>query len=262
MIYIAICDSNEGDLLHLKELILEILGSYYIQCNIYEFDSGEKLLESPLIFQLVFLDIALNGKDGIETGNIIYKKNHAIKIIFQTNFNQYCKEAINRTHAFAFLEKPLQKEILEEQLNEYIDNNENTSDIQITFNNVKYIVKEKEVEDYFVSLSVKNIIYFECIKLKKEIKIVTEQGNYIFTDTMSAIEEKMAPFGFETCCRGILVNIKKIRKIKGYTVFLNNGDSKPLSQRRVSEFKERVNQYVLQAKKLDIRKNACTKPYV
>ncbi len=106
MLQIAICDDNEQDLLYLKYLIIEIMNRYSVLCNIWEYNSGEKLLESPLTFHLIFLDIMMGGKDGIDIGNIVYRKNRSIKIIFQTSFGCYCKEATNKTHAFAFLEKP------------------------------------------------------------------------------------------------------------------------------------------------------------
>lgn len=244
MIQIAICDDDERDLLYLKDLILKIMSNYAVKCNVREFDSGEKLLESSLAFHLIFLDIMLGGKDGIDIGNVIFRRNRSITIIYQTSFGQYCKEATNRTHAFAFLEKPIQQEILEEQLEAFIDGNSSIDDIKMEFNNVKYIWKGNEIEELSVKLPVKNIIYFEYIKQRKEIKVFTEEREYIFTGKMRAVEEKMKPYGFETCCRGILVNLANIRKIKGYSVILNNGTTMPLSQRRVSEFKRKVNEHL------------------
>lgn len=51
------------------------------------------------LFHLIFLDIVMNGEDGIEIGRHIHRKNRSTKIIFQTNFGQYCKEAMNQRFA-------------------------------------------------------------------------------------------------------------------------------------------------------------------
>lgn len=75
-------------------------------------------------------------------------------------------------------------------------------------------------------------------------KIVTENMVYEYPDAISGLEERMQPYGFETSCRGILVNLKNVAKTKGYEVALKNGMSVPLSQKRVAQFKERLNEYI------------------
>lgn len=245
--HIAICDDNKQDLLKLKNIIQEILNQYSICYNIKEYDSGEKLLMTPLEFHLIFLDIIMGGKNGIEIGKQIYRKNHSIKIIFQTNFGQYSssKDAMNKSHAFAFLEKPIEKALVEEQIKEFIEGNEGTQEILAEFRNVRYTWNGMNREKTFLTIPVRDILYFEYMKSRKEITIVTEKGNsYIYSEAMNSLEKRMRPLGFETSCRGILVNLEKIIKIKGYSVLLNNGEDVPLSQRRVAEFKERVNEYI------------------
>ncbi len=43
-----------------------ILGKQNIECRITCYGSGEELLEADAIFQLVFLDIMMDGKNGID----------------------------------------------------------------------------------------------------------------------------------------------------------------------------------------------------
>lgn len=88
------------------------------------------------------------------------------------------------------------------------------------------------------------ILYFEYIKTKKKVRIVTENMVYEYPDAISGLEGRMQPYGFATSCRGILVNLKNVAKIKGYEVVLKNGVSVPLSQKRVAQFKERLNEYI------------------
>ena len=102
----------------------------------------------------------------------------------------------------------------------------------------------RRVVKSILSIPVKEIVYFEYLKMQKEIKIVTRLGEYIYTEAMNKLEERMQPLGFTLCCRGILVNLERVVRIKMYDILLDTGETLPLSQRRVKEFKERINEYL------------------
>ncbi|MCH5248387.1 MAG: response regulator transcription factor [Lachnospiraceae bacterium] len=244
MINIAICDDEKKDIIQLKSILQEVLGKYSVSYDIQEYESGESLMQAASLFHLIFLDIVMNDENGIDIGKHIHRKNRATKIIFQTNFGQYCQEAINRTHAFAFLEKPLKTPAVEAQIKEFFEDSEGTQDLMMDFHNVRYSHDGTDVVKSIVSIPVKEIVYFEYIKMQKEIKIVTKSTEYIYSETMNRLEEKMQPLGFEMCCRGILVNLERVTRIKMYNVLLDTGGNVPLSQRRVKEFKERINEYL------------------
>lgn len=244
MMQIAVCDDNGKDIQYLKHYLKEILGKYSIQYHVKEYKSGEELLKEPLIYHLIFLDIVMeNGKNGMEIGKQIYRRNRTVKIIFQTNYGQYCQEALNKSHAFAFLEKPLQKSALEEQLREFIEEN-SREQLKIEFRNVECLIKGREERKAILNLPVQEIVYFEYMKMQKKIKIVTDKGDYVYAETLERLEERVRPLGFAICCRGILVNLERVKKIKGYKVLLDDNRTLPLSQRRVAEFKERINEYI------------------
>lgn len=244
MINIAICDDEKKDIVHLKSILQEVMDKYSMNYDIQEYESGESLMQAASLFHLIFLDIVMNGESGIDIGKHIHWKNRSTKIIFQTNFGNYCKEAMNQTHAFAFLEKPLEVPAVEEQIKEFFEDSEGMQDLLMDFHNVRYSLDGKDVVKSILSIPVKEIVYFEYIKMQKEIKIVTRSTEYIYTEAMNKLEEKMRPLGFEMCCRGILVNLERVMRIKMYDILLDTGGKVPLSQRRVKEFKERMNEYL------------------
>lgn len=244
MINIAICDDEKKDIVHLKSILQEVMDKYSMNYDIQEYESGESLMQAASLFHLIFLDIVMNGESGIDIGKHIHRKNRSTKIIFQTNFGNYCKEAMNQTHAFAFLEKPLEVPAVEEQIKEFFEDSESMQDLLMDFHNVRYSLDGKDVVKSILSIPVKEIVYFEYIKMQKEIKIVTRLTEYIYTEAMNKLEEKMRPLGFEMCCRGILVNLERVMRIKMYDILLDTGGKVPLSQRRVKEFKERMNEYL------------------
>ncbi len=230
MINIAICDDEKKDIVHLKSILQEVMDKYSMSYDIQEYESGESLMQAASLFHLIFLDIVMNGESGIEIGKHIHRKNRSTKIIFQTNFGNYCKEAMNRTHAFAFLEKPLKAPAVEEQIKEFFEDSEGMQDLLMDFHNVRYSLDGKDVVKSILSIPVKEIVYFEYIKMQKEIKIVTKSTEYIYTEAMNKLEEKMRPLGFEMCCRGILVNLERVMRIKMYDILLDTGAKVPLSK--------------------------------
>ncbi len=165
----------------------------------------------------------MNGETGIEIGKHIHRKNRSIKIIFQTNFGQYCKEAMNRTHAFAFLEKPLKLSVVEEQIKEFFEDSEGMQELLVDFHNVRYRLNGEDLVRSVLSIPVKEIVYFEYIKMQKEIKIVTRSTEYVYAEAMNQLEERMRPLGFEVCCRGILVNLERVMEVKMYDIQLDTG---------------------------------------
>lgn len=125
MLQIAICDDEKKDLLHMRTLVEEVMDHFSVRYDIQNFENGEELLECPVPFDLIFMDIRLNGENGIETGKKIYWKNRNVKIIFQTYLAEECSNAVNKSHAFAFLTKPVDGELLKKQIEEFMRSREN-----------------------------------------------------------------------------------------------------------------------------------------
>lgn len=241
MLQIAICDDNREDSRKICALLKQVLDGYSIRYGIQEFEDGEELVDSAVIFDLIFIDVRLNGKDGIEVAEKLYSRNKASKIIFQSRLNQYCGDAVNKSHAFAFLEKPVEREILEKQIKDFLAIWRNAQETWISL--IQIGASSPENRRQMVRLPVCDIIHFECQKNGKTIKAVTERGDFLYQGVFSDIEDRMAPFGFAVCNRGILVNLNKIARLDGHDVIMTNGIKLPLSQRRNAAFKDRLQQF-------------------
>lgn len=241
MLQIAICDESREDSRKIRILLEQILNEYSIRYGIQVFEEGEEILASSVIYDLIFIDVKLNGEDGIKVAERLYCRNKASKIIFQSRLNQYCGDAVNKSHAFAFLKKPVDKKTLEKQIKDFLEIWNNAQEtwvslIQIsagTTNNKKQMIR----------LPVCDIYHFECQKNGKTIKAVTERGSFEYQGVFSDIEDRMNPFGFAVCNRGILVNLDKVARLDGHDIVMSNGIILPLSQRRNAAFKDRLQKY-------------------
>lgn len=242
MLHIAICDDDREELKQLYRLIVKVLRKYAICHDITPFVSGERLLASPQDFHLIFLDIRMEGRDGIDIGKALYRKNRSVKVIFQTNFKEYCSAAINKSHAFGFMEKPVNMAELEEQIREFLETRENDQQIRLEFRHVYPDGRKQELKER-INLSVEDILYFEYMKRDRDIKIHTLRGDFRHSSTINELEQRMHSFDFELCNRGLLVNLNKIKRIKRYDIILCDDTVIPLSQRRAIYFKNRLNEF-------------------
>lgn len=244
MIEIAICDDDVKD----QEIIKKFVGEYMDEKNlshvIWTFNSGEELLESDHCFSILFLDIAMgDGMNGIIAGRKFQSISRKTKIIYITSFNQYMEQAFNGVHAFAYLDKPVKKEKIFLQLDEvlHILQEEQAHKQIVTFEVIE-IVEEHHIDTMIKLFNVEDIYYFEYVN--RRIKIRTVNGDFYFIDHMKNLLSKMSEYQFESCHQSFLINLKYVKKLKGYDLFLENGEKIPVSQKKSAEFREKMNKFI------------------
>ncbi|MCM1388573.1 MAG: LytTR family transcriptional regulator DNA-binding domain-containing protein [Bacillus sp. (in: Bacteria)] len=180
----------------------------------------------------------------MEIGREIYEKSRLTKIIYVTHFTEYCMDAVNAAHAFAFLKKPVSEKELEKQLLAFLQSDWK-KEVRMVFRNVAHKENGIMVKKSSITLLLNTVLYFEYIKSRKKVRIVTRDVIYEYPDTITSLAVRMSIYAFEVSCRGILVNLQNVAKIKGYEVILKNGMTVPLSQKRVAQFKKRLNEYIM-----------------
>jgi|GEM_PF-4290471 len=95
MINVAICDDDKN----IREYIKKIIEVQKIECKILEYESGNGLIETNEKLDIVFLDIKMDGIDGIRAAEILREKqmkngwNENIILIFITAMEQYVFKA-------------------------------------------------------------------------------------------------------------------------------------------------------------------------
>ena len=199
--------------------------------QIYSYKSGEELLESEEKFDIIFLDIDMDGINGIETAKRIRVYDKKVKIIYVTNYTDYTSSAFS-VHAFGYLVKPIKEEELNEQLDEAL----------LYMKEDKECLVEFITEDGLVRIDIKKIYYFEYISRKIFMK--TSDKTYIIREKISAINDKMKEFGFEMPHKSFVVNLYNVKSVKGYDVYMMDESIVPLSQKKSGEFRSALNVYL------------------
>lgn len=241
MIQIAICDSHEEDIEKVKNLIVECMENKNMPYKISIFLSGERLVNSNHKFDIIYLDILLKEKiNGITTGKIIRNNDKITKIIYIAHFPSHFEEAINDVHAFAYLEKPLQKHKFIKQLEDALYHLEGKTTIA-SFQIIE-ITEDGYIDKVIKEFNIEDIYYFEYFNRK--IKIKSKDGEFYFLGQMKSLKEKMSKYPFESCHQNYLIQLKYVKKIKGFNLYLKNGDIIPVSQKKASSFRQKLFDYM------------------
>ncbi|MEG1002360.1 LytR/AlgR family response regulator transcription factor [Clostridium sp.] len=228
MINIGICDDDKNIIKKMKDCINDYKKSDF---SITAYNSGEELIKEKKKFHVLFLDIDMSGINGIDTAKIIRSYDKDVKIIYVTSFTDYVNLAF-QVHAFGYLNKPIKKEEIYNQINEVIAYTSPKEEEMIEFLTDEGRIRIRTTEIY----------YFEYNNRKVNIK--TKNKQYKIKEKITDIAKVMKKYGFEMPHKSFTVNLFHVKYVKGYDICMMDGSSIPLSQKKSVEFREELNKYL------------------
>lgn len=242
MTEIVICDDDRGDLEHIVNLLQEILSCCNWDYHIRSFISATELLKTVKKLHIAILDISMGAMNGIELGEKVKARCPGAEIIYTTSYEQYCMQAINKVHAYSFLRKPVEKGELKKQMLGLLEDGSKLNEGE---EKVFEKIQDSQGKEYpSLKLKLEDIVYFEYIKTTRRAAIIMEKETYEYPCVMEKLAVELENQGFVVNCRGNLINLRHVVKIKGYEIYMDNGGILPLSQRRVADFKEKLNNFL------------------
>lgn len=229
MIDIAICDD---------EAVIRGQLQHYIKKNVTDsrieiYATGEELLAANRNFDLVFLDIQMEGLSGMEAARSLRANNKDTIIIFVTGSKEYVFEAFD-VSAFHYLLKPLAEEKLDEILKRAL---EEVSRRKIQ--DKKQLLIQTRSRNY--SLDQSTIFYLES--RGKKVEIHTPGETIEVYASISKLEEQMGS-SFYRCHRGYLVNLAYIAEYRTDRIRLSNGDEVYLAREKYQSFVKTYMRYL------------------
>lgn len=213
MLNIAICDDEPIHVDLIKNYINSSNVPYKVNCILTY--SGEKLLESlkDNSVDAIFLDIEMEGMDGIQAGRKIREKDKDVIIVYLTGYKDYALEAFE-IESFNYLIKPVTKERFMEEMNRIF--------LRIQ---EKKALKEKEklfhvyTKGKLIKLKYNDIYFFE--KFFRKIKVYTLDETIEFYGSMKDLLGDLDNSYFIRCHQSYVVNKSKIREIQENKVILD-----------------------------------------
>ena len=115
----ALCDDDKFITEKLKNLLLTYAKENRIIIEIDEFQSGERLLNSEIDYDIIVLDYQLGNTDGLTVAKELRKQNALSCIIFLTSYPHFMIDAFE-VNTFRFLLKPIDKSKLFKAIDDYV----------------------------------------------------------------------------------------------------------------------------------------------
>lgn len=219
---IAICDDEVRG----RERILTLLEKEFSQALTREFDSGTKLLKSVeegYLPDIVLLDIAMEGMDGMETAKRLRGLTDAI-LIFVTGVKEHVFEAFD-VGAFHYLMKPVDQDKMSDVLKRAAQEVEKKQAAP------RYLLVKTEGSHRRVP--VEDILYVENSGRKVILHTKTECLEYY--ERMNHLQEVLGE-DFYRCHRGYLVALSAISGYDRDSITVGQGERIYLAKQKYSEF--------------------------
>lgn len=222
----GICDDDEVVHETVENYLKEYAQSKSIQISVISYYSSDELLEKKDYLNMLFLDIEMPGKDGIELGHILKEKGVDYKIVMLSGMVDRYKEAF-KINAFRFVSKPISKKELFLAIDDVMELMEGTETLIAYKDGNSYSIKQKD------------IVYIEAVSSG----IIACVGNTEFTiyKPLSELMDELNGKLFFRSHRSYIVNIHKIQEILKNQILMINGQKALLSRR---ERKALVQAYV------------------
>ena len=220
---IAVVDDEEA----IREQINNFIKKRNPDFNISGFATGEELLAAEKDFDMIFLDIQMEGISGIEVARTFRQSGVDVVLIFITGIKEYVFEAFD-VSAFHYLLKPIEEQKFLEVLSraaEEVRKRKGQKERQI-------FIRAKN-QGYTLSLN--NILYIESRGRKVEIHTSDMEDVIASYITMDELERQLRD-SFYRCHRGYLVNMAHIARYDSDSIFLSNGEKVYLTRKKHNEF--------------------------
>lgn len=238
---IAIIDDNERDRLRLKEYVTEYGENNSFSFSVDLFPSGEVFLKNKFYntYSIIFVDIYMEGIDGVELAHTVHSVNRESLIIFFTSSQEDMWRAI-KTHAcFDYL---LKNSISAEHISEVLDSA--LKKLNKYCGTLDFIAGKK---DFSLNLSQIQYLY---TKDKYTIFVFCDNRHLQCRITFSSIAEQInEKEPFLSCNRGIILNMDYVCQADNEVFVMQDGTHLPLRRKGCNELLKKYQDY--QFKKLN-----------
>ncbi|MDD3570466.1 MAG: LytTR family DNA-binding domain-containing protein [Lachnospiraceae bacterium] len=229
---IGICDDYEKDRELLTHYVAQYIAALQLDYTLSTFESGEDFLESVPTqkYDIVFLDIYMKGKTGVDTARILRETDRSCLIIFTTTSLDHALDGFE-VGAVHYLVKPLKYK-----------------DVEIALDRCKqlFAAAEKYIDvktgHMYTRVLIKEIIFAEVYSNTVLIHTNSEEVKaYISLDELA----KLLPTDiFLRCHRSYIVNMGCIASQDGSDFILKSGTKIPIPRKELQQMRKRYTDYL------------------
>lgn len=233
MLNIAICDDSPDDREKLYNVLKLYAAKNNTEINITAFSGGEELLSNINDRDIVFLDIEMDGINGIETAQRIRSMNITVPIVYVTSYSKYWRSAY-KVHAFDFISKPYIEGDIFSVMDDFIASAKAPETIKVQI----------DTENGTVIVDASQVCYL-LIQKKRSVIVGMTDSEIISTETLIQLAEKLDSQAMFQIHRSCYVNLRYVQNYsKTDGVVLQTGIWLPLARQRQDEFLYALSKYL------------------
>lgn len=231
MLNIALVENDNTD----AELFTDISSAYFmdakVEFHIDIFTAGEDFLKAYQgQFQIVFMDIELDGINGMDTARKLREIDNNVILIFLTNLAHYAIAGYE-VNATDYILKPLQENAFRLKMPKVLAQIQQQAKKTITVLSKGQMHTFSSDELYYVEVLSHRLYYH------------TTSGVYDIRGAISDVENELYKFDFRRCNNSYLVNLRFVTGIQGNDVKVGP-HVLPISRPRKKEFINELTNYL------------------
>lgn len=234
MIHIAVCDDEKSMSEKIEKLVEFFFRKKKTDISVAVYSSGEELLKSDERIDILFLDIGMQGMDGIETARVLRADGYNGFLIFVTVLKEMVFQSFE-VQPFDYLVKPVREECFEQTMERLFLSMQD----RLSTKNINLLVR-KGCESNIISFQ--DIICCEIIDRKVYLYLIS--GEIIdYYEKMDDLEKKLDGRFFR-CHRSYLINLNHLQSYRDNTAYMADGKEIPVSRLRGKEFSKAILRYM------------------
>lgn len=227
MYYVAMCEDETIFAESQEKVCSEILSKLNIEFQIDIYRSGAELLDAILMrkikYDLLLLDIIMDGMNGMELARTIREKDDNSTIIFITSSRDYTLQGYD-VKALHYLLKPVNKEVLKKLIE---------SDYKHRFQKHYFVFSSGGKQ---IRVALKDIICVETSARKVKVTLLNQTVYY--SGKLSELLMKLPKDQFIRCHQAYALNISHVQEFSGRDAIAVNGKTIPVSRMYAKDVKK------------------------
>lgn len=235
MILVYLCDDCQEILYSYQSLLESIAAKYSLPIHIKTFLSGEELLfhfedahEEPAV---IYLDIMMNGTDGMQTARKLRLYGCQSELIFLTSNPEYVFESFDVAPQNYIVKNAVSQKKFEAIFLKSIATADKKSKEMFLCENGSILKK----------IPVCSIYYFEVAN--RITTVYYDQSSFSFYSSLEAVIEKLETTSFIRIHRSYLVHLPCISQLDRSSLLMTNGQTLPIGVTYSKKVKEHISNY-------------------
>lgn len=239
MLRLAVCDDEPAFQNRLRSMTATYMAQRQDEYLLSTFSSGEELLGSRGIYDIVLLDVQLEGIDGMQVAMELKERCQQTNIIFVSSFVQYAPQGYRS--AIRYILKQQLDADFAECMDAAMGQLEQAADVlMVSFSKQQ------------VAIPLGMLLYLESdghmVRLHLEAGADEELPTQLY-GKITDFRDELRGRDFLQCHKSYLVNLDKVAAMNMDCFIMHNGDRVPISRRFAQDVKRAYGKYLTKGRR-------------